>query len=489
MNIDNVNGYSLKNLNKINIILGKNGCGKSTLLRKVEMHLTQEQQDVKHSRYLIPERGGLLNYEAGIEQNIANDVNHISTTRRRNQLNNFRQQSVVQYRKLKDIVLEAIERNRDDKINYPAFDTYITKINSLLDNVEIRREQTQAVFSVHSKSTGNKINSENLSSGESELISLGIECLVFAEESKDKGNGILFLDEPDVHLHPDLQVRLMHFIKELVEKEKVFVVIATHSTALLGSLENYLGVSVGFMKKEDKEINFENINFTYKKILPIFGAHPLSNIFNEVPILILEGEDEERIWQQVVRSSQGKIKIYPCSADGVGNMQEAERDSKDIIDAVYDNAKGYSLRDRDDVSEEYEIEDIFPIIRCRLSCRNSENLILSNESLNKMGIDWNIAQTKIKQWTEEESQKTNKHPHFAIIKTFVDDGFLRKNFDLKKIRNSLFYIFGIDNPKPWEVIVGQAIAENLSNSKKLITTEGSIFNFLGEKFVNNVLVL
>lgn len=34
MNIAGANGYTLNNLGKINVILGKNGCGKSTLLKK-----------------------------------------------------------------------------------------------------------------------------------------------------------------------------------------------------------------------------------------------------------------------------------------------------------------------------------------------------------------------------------------------------------------------------------------------------------------------
>ncbi len=47
------------------------------------------------------------------------------------------------------------------------------------------------------------------------MISLGIECLVFEKESASAKENILFLDEPDVHLHPDLQVRLCHFIRDL----------------------------------------------------------------------------------------------------------------------------------------------------------------------------------------------------------------------------------------------------------------------------------
>ena len=51
------------------------------------------------------------------------------------------------------------------------------------------------------------------------------------------------------------------------------------------------------MSFDQKEIDFKVISVVYRKVLPVFGAHPLSNIFNEAPILLVEGEDDERIWR------------------------------------------------------------------------------------------------------------------------------------------------------------------------------------------------
>ena len=153
-------------------------------------------------------------------------------------------------------------------------------------------------------------------------------------------SNILFLDEPDVHLHPDLQVRLMHFLKELVSGNNFKIIIATHSTAILGALESYTNTHLAFMTFDQKELDFKGISAVYKKVLPVFGAHPLSNVFNEAPILLVEGEDDERIWQQVVRSSDSKIKIYPCSVDSISSMNSFEQEAQKIIRTVYDNAKG-----------------------------------------------------------------------------------------------------------------------------------------------------
>lgn len=93
MDIVNTGGYTLKNLNKINILLGKNGCGKSTLLKSIEGHL--DRAEWGNTKYITPERGGSLIYEAGIEQNILTNLNWLPESRRKNQFNQFRQQSVI----------------------------------------------------------------------------------------------------------------------------------------------------------------------------------------------------------------------------------------------------------------------------------------------------------------------------------------------------------------------------------------------------------
>jgi predicted ATP-dependent endonuclease of OLD family len=46
--------------------------------------------------------------------------------------------------------------------------------------------------------------------------------------------GLLLLDEPDVHLHPDLQSRLVKFLVKLIDEFDFDILMATHSTSILG---------------------------------------------------------------------------------------------------------------------------------------------------------------------------------------------------------------------------------------------------------------
>ena len=89
MDINNINGYTLKNLNKINIVLGKNGCGKSIMLRTIEQNVVSQNENIGKSKYITPERGGALTYEAGVEQNLTTNISWLSGQRRRNQSGNF----------------------------------------------------------------------------------------------------------------------------------------------------------------------------------------------------------------------------------------------------------------------------------------------------------------------------------------------------------------------------------------------------------------
>jgi predicted ATPase len=479
MDILDIDGYSLKNLNNINIVLGKNGCGKSIMLRSVNKKVSTEPGVYGKSVYITPERGGFLIVDSGVEQRITNDDNWLLGQRSENQSNSFRQQSIAQYKKLRLLILQEIDEKEEVRaMKDYHFSSYIDKINSLLDNIEIKT--SDITFKIYKKGTADELRANQISSGESELICLAIECLLFSKECVLEKENILFLDEPDVHLHPDIQFRLISFLRDLVLQTKFKILIATHSTAILGALQCFPDTHLAFMLLNQRTLEFSSISNVYRKILPVFGAHPLSNVFNEVPPLLVDGEDDERIWQQAVRSSDQKIKIYPCSVEGCGNMNDFEQEAQKIMSAVYDKAICYSLRDRDESPDE-EIDDLSSIVRMKLSCRNAENLLLSDEVLNSLDLDWIKAKSLIDKWLE----RNNDHHYFDIMEKFKNDGYDRKNYNLKEIRNILVGIMGSN--KPWEVIVGKEIAKLSRGGNESFSEEGKIISYLGKKLVDNLI--
>jgi len=471
MNLLNLSGYNLKGLSRNNFILGKNGCGKSYLLKKIELAL-REDKEVGKVKYLSPERGGLINYEPQIEQSISSHDQWLQDQRRQNQSAKFREQSAAQYRTLELLILREIEQNPSVRNNPEiTFEKTLDRINKLLDRVRLSRsDSTRTIFTIHGRVKDEEIKAEDLSSGETELISLGIELLMFENECVSGKTNYLLFDEPDVHLHPDLQYRLARLIVSLATEQDITVLIATHSTAFLAAMCND-DIQVAFMGGGETDLSFSPADSVLQKIIPVFGAHPLSKVFNNSPVLLVEGDDDERIWQQAVRSSEERIRVYPCSVGGIVRLHEFEERTADIITAVYDNAIGYSLRDRDDSTG--EIEDIGSVRRMRLGCRTAENLLLTDEVLQEINMPWKTLQSNIQQWLVNNTT----HPHHSDMKAFADSGCDRKNGDVKSIRNDLIGLMGTD--KPWEVIVGKVIGR-FSASPNL-GGEYSLGVFLGQK--------
>lgn len=463
-----------KGLTKINVLLGKNGTGKSTLLRSFDQN-KQSLPDFGTARYITPERGGELQYAGNIETNIANDPNWSDGVRRNNRYDNFRQLSVTEFRRLETLVLRKIEKDLPTRrdVNF-SFETTLASINQLLDFVQIVRGDGTG-FVIVNKGTDEKRAPGSLSSGESELISLAIEILAFAyaSETHQGKKSYLFLDEPDAHLHPDLQVRLIKLLVQAIENREIIVVIATHSTAILGALSNNSDASVAFIASKQTDIQFAPIGESLRKILPIFGAHPLSNIFNENPIFLVEGEDDERIWQQAVRTSQGKLRIWPCQAGNIQSLDEYENRVEAIAGSVYESAKAYSLRDRDETP--YEITDKVIVKRMRLFCRASENLLLSDDVLKSLGTDWDKMKTAIEDWLI----KYPEHPQYTAMKAFKDGNYERRTSDLKPLCNVLMMLAG--SRKPWEVAIGQSIAGLLEVVASSV--DDSLTAYLGSKLV------
>jgi hypothetical protein len=233
------------------------------------------------------------------------------------------------------------------------------------------------------------------------------------------------------------------------------------------------------MSPRQPELRFQSINAVDREILPIFGAHPLSNVFNEAPVLLVEGEDDERVWQQAVRSAKGKIRLYPCVVNGNAGFAEFETEVNKLISSVYDNASAFSLRDRDESPD--AIDNVGHVTRMRLSCRAAENLMLSDDVLAYAGSDWPTFRECVEAWIANNGG----HMFHGEVARFRDEGFDRKGFDFKDIRNVLLGLF---STKPWEVLVGQTIARVTTEGGGIVSDD-SLTAYLGEKVCTHLLRL
>ncbi len=453
---------------RFTIFLGKNGSGKSTLLRAID---SSNQFDTK---YISPERGGILQNDPNIENNMAHNQNWMVQDRRKNRTENFRQQTFVQFKNLELLILREIDKNRNSP---ESVEKVLSQINDLLPAVVIR--PAEPGFKIYTKG-GTVIGQDQISSGEAELIALAIEVLVFSRKSGNENNKtrLLLLDEPDVHLHPDLQQKFIRFVENIADERDFKIVIATHSTAIISA----------FAKREELQIvpitsqnqrDFQSFKYDEicQEILPIFGAHPLSSEFNRSPVLLVEGEDDKRVIDQLVRSSNGSVMFSPCAVGTVDEMNKWEKWLNDFLPSIYDEPKGFSLRDLDS-SGQSELEDIGCVSRTRLNCYAIENLLLTDECLNEHRFQPSDFQKHLIEWVKDNPE----HPAHATLKAVSERFDERRIINIKDARNVLVALFR--DQKPWEVIVGQLLAANIDSSN---TSRHSIREYLGPGVMNKLL--
>ena len=99
--------------------------------------------------------------------------------------------------------------------------------------------------------------------------SLGLLLMVLR---KIKGNTVLILDEPEVHLHPEWQFVLAEIISLISKEMGIKILIATHSSLFLEALElngRKYGLNNNYYYCENAEVIKvlpENMNEAYKKV-------------------------------------------------------------------------------------------------------------------------------------------------------------------------------------------------------------------------------
>jgi len=458
----------LVNAAKFTVLIGKNGAGKSTLLR------TLNAGEKPHVKYVSPERGGTLKYDPNVDNNISSSEGWLKNTRQTNRFEQFRQQSAAQFRNLETAVLREIEKLPEKRADLTyTFDAILDQINVLLPAIRMVRND-KGGFSIQT-TLGQPLDEANISSGESELIALAIEVLVFSRQSM--ANKMILLDEPDVHLHPDLQQRFTRFVESIADAHDLRVVIATHSTAIIGAFSKSADLQiVPISKRDQSDFSTFSRSKVSEEILPIFGAHPLSTAFNKSPVVLVEGDDDRRVLEQIVRSGGGRFALAPCVVGTVTELSEWENWLNRFLPVLYDTPKAFSLRDLDD-STQADINDLEYVCRIRLNCYAIENLLLSEQVLETHGFN---AET-FKAALQARVDRLPNHKYTGALKALVADFANRRILNIKDVRNIVVAELGSN--KPWEVLLGQSIAANVAIANP---SQHSIQSYLGQKAVTTL---
>ena len=233
------NLWNLKNLKPITVILGRNGSGKSLLLRQWR-DLSQQQ-----SHYIAPERTGAIDYAAQYLQQEGNP-NERRNVSSRNFVEAYRSRVIVR-------IQHYFMTRGDFRGNQPPNNP--TELEALLGKLlpdfaiqlSARGAPPYNLFRLPSYQPVTTV--DQLSSGEVQLFTLGLDILTMAAiwEMQGETARTLLIDEPDTHIHPDLQARFADFLASVAERFALQLVIATHSTSLLAAIGQFARDDTGIL--------------------------------------------------------------------------------------------------------------------------------------------------------------------------------------------------------------------------------------------------
>jgi len=314
---------------------------------------------------------------------------------------------------------------------------------------------------------------DQLSSGEAQILLLGLDILTAAAMWEINGTQerIMLIDEPDAHVHPDLLVRFADFLTEAAEAYKFQTVVATHSTSLLAALGQFGGggSSVIYLDRVSQDFKAQPFDDVLKELASCLGGHALMGPLFGVPLLLVEGDDDYRIWSQVPRHHVVSFSVLPSGGQQILNHQRALEKVLHALREPGEIKSGYALIDGDKGKPQENAETPQQHIGfIQLNCHESENLFLTDEVLATLdGATWEQAQENI------DAEAANFGAKEEALRAVINCD--RRFHDLKPVIEQLSLIL---DPKRvhWTVRVAAVIGKSRPS--------GQIGDFLGNEVVN-----
>ena len=136
-----------------------------------------------------------------------------------------------------------------------AFDNFFDKL--FFSGIETNSGEKKILFSKY----GNIVDIDSLSTGEKQIVFRGAHLL---KNSKNIEGGYVFVDEPELSMHPLWQKKILDYYRNLFNsngKQSVQMIIATHSTYVIQSaLRDRDNVLVIVLNEENGVIKIDKIN-------------------------------------------------------------------------------------------------------------------------------------------------------------------------------------------------------------------------------------
>lgn len=152
--------------------------------------------------------------------------------------------------------------------------------------------------------TNQPVNVIELSAGEK-----GIIHFIFSIHGYDLENGVMIIDEPELHLHPQIQEKYLDILNEAINDMKMQFIIATHSPILVNS-KTIDGVKRFHKNKDDfTEIVTSENTPKHHNLIKYLDYTKATQVMFSDHVVLVEGESDAYIYQHYYENYKKRKKI------------------------------------------------------------------------------------------------------------------------------------------------------------------------------------
>lgn len=208
-----------------------------------------------------------------------------------------------------DSLLEPLSF-QDDKLT-----SHISFSNTKEDNARLRQLLEKLELELHDK---NSHVPANRGLGSNNLLFMACEMLLL--EGVDEEFPIMLIEEPEAHLHPQRQLRVMQFLQVQAKRNSVQVIVTTHSPQLASALrlENMVIVKNG--RAHSLELSQTQLERADYRFLERFLDATKANLFFAKGVLIVEGDAENILIPTIAKLIGKDLSEYGVSIVNVGHV-------------------------------------------------------------------------------------------------------------------------------------------------------------------------